>query len=265
MRAALVACTLAVVVGFCARSGADEKEELDKAAKALKSRDAKERLKAVQELAEFGSAALPLLCEAMSDKDVAVAVAASDAIEKGRPDLYKLIRLLVLNKDPDTHAAALSGIGDLGEKARPIQKYLIVRFKREVAAQKSGGKILVESYFQAIKNVGGDADEMYTFYKGVMGDERTSYLREGAFFRLLKLAGDKEEKLKEERLKELLPFLKAHIADKESAEPYIRAAGAFGNVAKDLLPALKKLKLSTNENVSAAAAGAVKRIEGADK
>ena len=84
-------CLLALVLIFATTQAADPEkpsEELLKMAKDLKDKSAKVRLAAVQAIEAKGTKAQPIarqLCDAMTDKNPDVALAALTAVEKVQP------------------------------------------------------------------------------------------------------------------------------------------------------------------------------------
>ena len=239
-------------------AAADDKDEVAKAAKDLKSKDVKVRLKAVEKLADLGDDASRPLCDAMLDSSPKVAQAALVALEKANPKLYKPVSALVLDAERSSRSFALKEIGKFREDGRPAINLLIARCKAELAQERSFARFATTdapTYIETTIKIGGDCDECIRFMKALTADPHP-WANQEALQKLVAWAGDDEK-----RKKELLPVIKAQIQDDANAVPFIKAAGDYGALSKDMLPSLKKLKLSKITAVREAATGAVESIE----
>jgi hypothetical protein len=264
------------VLAFCplmvvqAQEKGKEESELEKLAKDLRHKDVKVRLKAVKSLAEKGEDADPVagpLCDALMDRSPQVAVAALEALEKVRPDLYKHVSTLVLDKDPYKQLEAIRELGLMGEKANPVTNLLLARLRTVLATRfkdglsavgLSGGLSPVErAYFTAIRQIKPDDVETIKLFKVMAGvTNRDSYARLEAIRFLNDWAGDDAA-----RRKELLPLLKAGLDDPVCQVECIKISGSYGSLAKDFAPLLRKLKLSSVETIRKAASEALDKID----
>jgi HEAT repeat protein len=257
------------VLAFCplmvvqAQEKGKEQSELEKLAKDLRHKDVKVRLKAVKSLAEKGEDAAPVagpLCDALMDRSPQVAVAALEALEKVRPDLYKHVSTLVLDKDPKKQLKAIRELGLMGEKANPVFNLLLARLRTVLATRFNfnvGLSDVERAYFTAIRQIKPDDVETIKLFKVMAGvTNRDSYARLEAIRFLNDWAGDDAA-----RRKELLPLLKAGLDDPVCQEECIKISGSYGSLAKDFAPLLRKLKLSSVETIRNAASEALDKID----
>ncbi len=105
-----------------------------------------------------------------------------------------------------------------------------------------------------------DHPEVIKIYKHLAGPNNTSFeygfFRSEALQRLVERAGEDEAKRKE-----LLPLLKIGISTPSEVQiPCINIVGSYGTLAKDFVPILKKLKLSSDEDIRDAASKALDLI-----
>jgi len=262
------------VLAFCplmvvqAQEKGKEESELEKLAKDLRHKDVKVRLKAVKSLAEKGEDAAPVagpLCDALMDRSPQVAVAALEALEKVRPDLYKHVSTLVLDKDPYKQLEAIRELGLMGEKANPVSNLLLARLRTVLATRFNfndglsavGLSPVERAYFTAIRQIKPDDVETIKLFKVMAGvTNRDSYARLEAIRFLNDWAGDDAA-----RRKELLPLLKAGLDDPVCQVECIKISGSYGSLAKDFAPLLRKLKLSSVETIRNAASEALDKID----
>lgn len=257
---------LSVSPGLQAQDKAKLDAELEKMTKDLRHRDVKVRVAAVKALGEKGVDAGPAarsLCDALLDQSPQVAVAALEALEKVRPDLYKHVSTMVLDKDRQKQMTAIQELGLLGEKANPVITVLLARLRTELATRNVKGlhaRGLSEfetAYFSAIRQIKPDDSETIKLYKVMAGaTNQDGYARLEAILFLSDWAAEEEA-----RRKELLPLLKSGLDNPVCQVPCIKLCGTYGALAKDFVPLLKKLKLSNNENVRMAASTALDQIE----
>jgi hypothetical protein len=93
-------------------------EPLDPELSELKSKldniDSEVRLKALEDLAKKGARARPLaekICNTILDSNSSVSLAAIASLEKIRPDLYKPLVELFIDKSSEKHFNALATLG----------------------------------------------------------------------------------------------------------------------------------------------------------
>jgi hypothetical protein len=251
---------VAVLAGLVAVASADDKDDLDKAAKSLASKDKATRLKAAQQLASAGEPASKLLCDALLDKDAGVAKAALASLEKANPKLYEPLNRLLNYPDGVNQTRAIKALTELGEDVRPAYRLLEVRM-RETAVLGKGGLSaedradFVPKYFAMLKRA-GDAKQLVELHKSLAA-KPINYLRsQDVWSWLVEWAGDKED-----RRKELIPLIKPGVVGPMPSVHLIRLAGEYGPLSKEMLPALKKLDFVQDEAVRQAALEAVKKIE----
>ena len=256
MRPLLSLSVVVFALGFCGRTSGDDKDEIAKCVKDLKSTDLQARLKAVEKLTECGEGAARPLCDAMLDTNRKVAQAALVGVEKVSPKLYKPLATMALDKDVNNVRKALVDIYQLGKEARPAFGYLVARYKSEAKREQAGTSInnYAGEYLAVISVIGGDSEECVTFFKAVATSTHPTHHE--AVIWLVEWAGADMA-----RRKEVVPVIKARISDKAGAEYFIELAGKYGALSKDMLPALKKLKLSKEMTIRDAATKAVELIE----
>jgi HEAT repeat protein len=126
-----LALGLVLLAGYEDLMAAGKAEEAKKLTEKLKkTKDAKEKAAAIEELGKLGQLqydyaepALPLIFDAVKDKDAKVRAAAATAIGKIGPDdtekaVKALTELLKDDKDEEVKSAAAQGLGALGAKAK---------------------------------------------------------------------------------------------------------------------------------------------------
>lgn len=131
MRFFLARAWLFLSVGFvcCGSANAEPNADLESLARnllsnpnvALRTRSADE----IGRLGEKGRPAARILCQAMLDKQQAVRVAASNALEKVHPDLHPHAVTLAVDNNFENHMRAVNAISSMerGEAAAPIILY----------------------------------------------------------------------------------------------------------------------------------------------
>jgi hypothetical protein len=251
----------------------------------LRAKDAKTKVAALNELRGKGEEAEPAaeaIINCLLDSSEKVVLAAVEAIEKVRPDLYKPLSNLVLDDSPDGRQRAAAQLGAMGDKAVPA-KSLLVTLLRTAMANLDGppdprefsharGKlspIAAVTLIEAIRKIDPDDPEPIKALKELaknLGDEtahrglwRAGIAPDDALLSLHKWAGDDEG-----RRKELLPLLKT-ILNREPVYALVlalRICADYGELAKGMSETIRKLKLHQDERVRDAAKKALDRIEG---
>jgi HEAT repeat protein len=232
--------------------------------KGLRNKQSKIRIKAAEDIGKLGEEAAPAakpLCNAMMDGSAKVATAALDSLEKVRPDLYKPLSTLVLDSTPAKQLAAVKEIGLMGEKANPAMKLLLARLRTELSRPRSynqrGLSEMSLAYFAAIRQIKPDDAETVKLFRVMAGlSDRDSYARLESLIFLEDWAGEDESKRKE-----VLSLLNVGLDDAVCQLNCIQTAGGYGVLAKDFVPKLKKLKLSSLEQIRDAAGVAADKIE----
>jgi len=243
-------------------------DDLDRLAKDLKSKDAKVRMRAVEAIEEKGEAAAPIarnLCDAILDRDARIGKAALLAIEKVSPKLYAPLTAFLLNEAGKQYLG-VEEMTKLKGEASPAIGVLIARY----ASSTSKEQILA-----ALEIIGPEDQSVVKFFKSFSlqspeSDDWTIWFHRnrGVTF-LVKWAGEDEKKRKE-----VYPYLKfaftsmAKMKGKNEASSPVKCIellGEYGALSKELLPAIKTLKLSDDMAIRKAASESVKKIETALK
>lgn len=264
-------CVVATIfLVFVLSDRAQGDEEIDKLVKELRHKEVKVRIRAAEGLGKKGgeaaTAAKPL-CDAMLDLSPQVATAALESLEKVRPDLYKPLSTLILDKTTSKRLEAVRELGLLGEKAAPVANILIVQLRVLLAARTSsinpksrivrGLNPIEREYFSALAQINSDDPEIIRLHKAMASPvNNDAAARLEALMNLHKWAA-----LEDSRKKEVAPFVKAALDNQYMQIQCLEIIGQYGALAKDALPFLRKLKLSSDMKVREAAAKAVDQIE----
>jgi len=256
--------------------------ELAAIAAKLKDKNPKVRLKAVEDLAALGDKAAPVaeaVCDATMDPSGSIGLAALAAIEKIRPDLYKPLVDLLIDKDSKKNTAAITTLRLMGEDALPAINLLSARMKAAFAqtdygANQFGPRVGKSSslvspydfgkeYLSTIEAIKPDHESIKAIRLQLA--KPTNHVFSHRFECLKALidgaGGDEAEK------KKLLPLVVVGLQqDPKRTDPrhtaiYLEYVGQFGKLAAGQLPALKKMKLSTVDSIRDAATKAVDQIE----
>jgi hypothetical protein len=251
--------------------------------KELHDRDSKKRVIAAQDLGKLGESApyeVPhALTAALLDKSDAVKSAALDSIQKVRPALYKPVSIIVLNRSgnvktdqADVRRAVLQ-IGDLGENGGPAEPLLAWLLTQSFAAKEPNldkhQTTVCQAVMQALRNSPPRDAVTFNLMAGLVGPAADPYalVRKDAMGTLhwLSTHYERDSKVKDELRKKSYQLYKSALNDPDPG-CLIRAAqflGEYGADAHDSLPALKRLKRSTNEQIRDAADAAVQKITAA--
>lgn len=127
----LLALGLVLLAGYDDLMAAGKADEAKKLTETLKkTKDAKEKASAIEELGKLGQTqykwaedAIPLIFDALKDKDAKVRAAAAVAVGRIGPDdndkaVTALTTLLKEDKEEAVQTAAATGLGALGNKAK---------------------------------------------------------------------------------------------------------------------------------------------------
>ncbi len=244
------------------KSKAKDDDPVAKCVTALRGKDVKTRVKAAADLKEMGvdaakTAGTPI-CKALSDPSAAVRKAALEAAETVLPDLYPDLAAIKLDKTDDLKLAAIRRLGAKGEKATAAAPVILEVYKSEVlkdtATNQAGIKELVDILVSikakdsATTKSLGDAVQM----------SRIPAIRYHSLNGLSQLSsGDKDLQ------KQVLPIVKKAVADPDKTVCLfaISIIGPYGQDARDVLPVLRRLKMSSDAGVRMAAASATNAIE----
>jgi len=276
---------LTTTIAFAQKPADTKPEEVDKEylplVKQLKERDAKVRAKAATELGEKGEAAASTataLCDAIMDTSPRVTQAALVALEKVRPDLYKYLSVIVLDKSRTRRFEAIAELGGIAEKATPTKKILLAQLRAEsvtlkpiwdlyssdtprvgqisgINIQRSDSAILV--LLSVVEQIDADNADAHKVRKTLAGvGNKLPESRLEAIDALMRWAGEDEM-----RRKEVLPIIGSTLNDNSLLLAGIPRLASYGKLSKGYLPTLKKLKLAAAEVVREAATRAVDAIE----
>jgi HEAT repeat protein len=240
-------------------------KELESLIRDLRSKDIGTRVNAVKKLAEKGEDAAPAaraLCDAIGDSSPRVGMAALEAVEKVRPDLYKPLATMIVDEDERKQTRAIEELGLMGEKAAPCLGVIVTKLRKELAGRRGVfHRSTVDACFKAIRQIKPDM-EAIKFLKLVAGSSTWGPSRRDAEPRLAAIVLlDEWTEGDEAKRKAILPLVKGALDDKDCCIVCIRILGSYGRLAKDAVPQLKKLKLSSEEEVRDAAAAAIEKIE----
>ena len=255
----------------------EEKGELTPLVKDLKAKDSKVRLKALAGLESKGKDAKDAarsICELIVyDPNPTVATTALTTLEKVRPDLYKHLSVLLLDNSAQNRLAALQKLADMKDLAEPAQPILLLKCRTEFAnrihAFEPDGSLA--SPANSFLGQGPYAHHYLSAYKAIAGAEDPEVIR---IYRELAASTNKDAISRRFALKELvawaeddealrkdvIPFIKAGLADGPLLD-CITYAGGYGSLSKEMLPVLKRHKLSAQAEVRDAASKAVDQIE----
>ena len=235
-------------------------DEIDKLIMRLRSKDTKTRVKAAETLSDMGENASPAseaLCEAITAQSPQVATAALDAMQKVRPDLYTPLSTMILDGNENKQAAAIMELALMGEKAAPVLPVLRAKLRTVLAEDTVQGSRRSKACFDALQQIDPKDQETFKLLLVVASPQsRNSAAKLEAITLLCIIAGEDEASRKK-----ILPVLKAGLDDRTCLMKCMEVLGEYGELAKDALPQLKKLKLSSEETVRKAANVAVDRIE----
>lgn len=234
------------------------REQLLTLVKELKNKDAKLRLKAVESISALGKDAAPIakeLCDATFDSNANVARNAIVALEGVRPDLFKPLANVLLDKDLNVRMNGIRALGKLGNTARPVSGALMNLLKNSLGDRDLDQLSL--HIFLAFNTIVPEDPDTVKSLKALAGPANpASGSRFQAMECLTHWAG-----VDEDRRKEMIPLVQAGLGDEKLMLACIKIAGAYGRLSKDLLPTLRKLKLSDSNLIRDAAIDAVKKIE----
>lgn len=241
-------------------------KEFEPLVKLLKDKDAKVRTKAAEDIGTKGEAAsstATALCDALLDKSPKVAQAALISLEKVRPELYKHVSTVVLDSSRVKQFEAIGAIGAMADKALPAKNLLLAKLRVEVVrdapirdAERTTFASAVDVLLDSLKQIDADEPEVVKLLRAMAAAPNQEARRLNSIDRLVAWAGEDEE-----RRKAVLPLIGAGLQSKGLLVPCVERLGKYGELSKGYLPAVKKLKLSSDQAVREAATTAVDAIE----
>jgi len=237
---------------------AKDDDPIAKCVVALRGKDVKTRVKAAADLKAIGVDAAKKagnpICKALSDPSAAVRKAALEAAETVLPDLYADLSAIKLDKSDDAKLAAVRRLGGMGEKATAAAPVVLELYKSEVlkdtAMNQAGIKELVDILVSikakdaATTKTLGDAAQM----------SRIAAIRYHSLNGLSRLSTDDKD-----LQKQVLPLIKKALTDPDKTVCLfaIGAIAPYGQDARDVLPILRRLKISPDPAVRGAAVNAI--------
>jgi HEAT repeat protein len=252
----------------------------DLTTKLQKGKTAKDKVtaaEAIGKMGDDGSKAAGQLCAALLDLTPSVRVAAIEAIEKVRPDLYKPLVVIITgtdakatSKDQKKIIAAVNELGLLGEKATPTVPVLLTKLRAELAAGKVTDFTEMSLYyrssvsgacFEALEKIAPNDAETQKIILALAGPTTRHAAARASAIKAAGRMGQADPSFR----KKAVPVIAAGLSITDKANHIqleaIQALGQFGKDATDALPPLKKLKLSSDEKVREAATAAIDKIE----
>ncbi|HEY1860345.1 MAG TPA: HEAT repeat domain-containing protein [Gemmataceae bacterium] len=231
------------------------REKVDALVRELKAKDAKGRLKVLDDLAAMGTDAReagPALVEAMLDKTPVVASKAGDALEKVDPPVYKLVLTVALDRDARKREAAIDSLGKLGVEGKAAVPILFMAGQKPEHA--SGA---LQALVQIAPNDPHVRDAivraLYVPPAEVAKGPVTHSPLRGAAIAVLDAVVISPKKS--------VPALISALYDPQVRVEAINALGKIGPKAEEAVPALTKLKRDSAEEVRDAASKALEKIE----
>jgi hypothetical protein len=155
-------------------------------------------------------------------------------------------------------AKAIEELGDLQQKALPTIDVLLLWLKKGDRGDTSSAALQIsKACLAAIKKIKMDDDEVIKSYKMlVLSKTAQAPVRVEILNDLDEWAGTEEAKKKQ-----IVPILKSGLNDTALQLASVKIAGRYGPLAKELIPTLKRLKASKNQEVRDAAEEALPQID----
>lgn len=283
MRLAVCLCALLLVASAQADDKTDAKLSAD-----LKSRAAKVRLAAIEEIGRLGEKGKPFagaLCDALLDPDPKCAKAALLALEGVRPDLYAPLVKIVVDPLESAKIAGVRELGELRKEARPAIKVLVNGIRQHITInvpppESSSSRTVPAAIYEAIKYIQPDDEETLKLIEALASPGGVAKVmlklgkkpsadagpptaaspilqhRAAALACLVEWAGTDDDERKK-----VVPFLKAGLDNEATLFVCVKTLGTYGRLSKAHLPELKALKLSPNAYMREVATRAVELIE----
>lgn len=251
----------AIIMSLCLSASDDPKKnqpDLDKIVASLKAKDAKVRLRAIGELKALGekaNSATSALCLSLLDPSQMVQQATLEAIEKVAPPLYKPLVSIVIDKS----SKGWNELSAMKQDAEPVVGYAVAYLKQDAATESASIAAIVFIGETETKDEAAIKALMeWAVHPNVQPKFKCTFMTT-----LAKLGKNDDVK------RRIYPVFKTNIEPRDPrqrdlvvVQDAIRFITTYRGDAKDALPTLKKLKLSTNEIVRDLAGKAVDSIEG---
>ncbi len=250
-----------------------ESERVATLIKDLKAKDAKTRLAAAQKLSEMGADAKEArepLVEMMVDTTPAISVGGSEALEKIDVEFQKHVVTLIIGQDKQTALTAIRAMGAEGKAAMPALQNLYQSLRagrgnppplgRGFGSPPPADPVMV---LGVAMTVGGDDKRVSTMLHDALTAappavatpaQKSSYsfVRASACSMVNKSKMDAKEKT---------TALLVAVEDLRATMPALQALSEIGPDAAAAIPLLKKLKLSPDDSLRAAATDALSKID----
>jgi HEAT repeat protein len=252
---------------------ADTKEDVAALIKQLKLlREPKPRIKVIEDLGKLGSDAKDAsqaLIETMIERNMSVRQAAAEALEKVNPLLQKPVLTILV--DEQKRPAAIDELVGLQEEAKPAIPMLLALYKAELASQSSrsapgpvGPQTVASKLLIAMTKIAPDDKVVLQTvmdaitYKSASGGAAKANSGSHPEVRFVAIELSLDLKMD---VKLLTKAIVSATGDPYCRVRAIEALGELGPMAKDAIPALKKLKLDSDEKVRDAAGEALEKVE----
>jgi hypothetical protein len=201
------------------------------------------------------------LCNTLLDANATTRQEAFEALEKVRPDLYKYLTPFVLDQREKVRINAADGLAGLGVAAKPAIGVLVAKVYESSLKipDKSdlGYDTMDRAIYPVLKKLRPDHPNDIKLLMKIAAPETASGIHRGQALDVLGLwAGEDMEKRKQ-----LLPLIKSGLEHDYTAVISLKLAGNYGALSKDLVPQIRKLKLSKNETFRSEATTALEKID----
>jgi transglutaminase-like putative cysteine protease len=198
------------------------------------------------------------------DPAAKVRESAIEALEKVKPELYKPLVTILLDKDIIKHVEAIKDIGLLDKDGRPAVSVLLSHVKKTFTNRRIPRVVrltLIQADFEALTAVAPDDQTVLKFLLSVAKANARDPVPRGLAIQSLGSLAESRPAVS----KQILPVLLKAIKNPELRLTAIEVAGRLGPDAKTAVPVLKKFKLNPVEEIRKAAAEALERIEGSSE
>jgi len=235
------------------------REALIPIVKDLQAKEPEDRVRALYKIAAFGADANMVgeyVIEAMRDNTLAVRKAADDTLAKINPKVSPHVVTILRGKDK---REAITALGELGSEAA-VTVPLLLRCNENVFLWGGGNPKAGKFYDDLLPVVAKIAPKDKRFADTVLGYVSAPNTKRDRTLREKRLAGVAQLSTIDAKSTEKIAALVTALNDGEAAVAVIKALEGYGADAKPALPALQKLKSSTDEAVRTAAITALAKI-----
>ena len=233
----------------------ERQKQMREWAKALIYGEDDRRIKVCREIALAGPEAKSLgrtLCRIATDKSAKVRQAAVEAMEKVRPDLGKHLAVLIARDTIRVHDT-LGAIFQMGEQASDLIPVFVFDFT--LAKAPKGNEKYIADIAGPLARIGGGEEEIVRLL--ISGYKSQNGVVRSAVAAALGIVAREHENMR----KLVVPALKPALSDPPACAAAATSAKECGYEARELLPALRKVKLARDEAIRKAATEAIDAIE----